>query len=51
MLGWKFGAMRIFFFGEHDDGRFRKTVLVDEEVFHALGVVDASLELVAREPV
>lgn len=37
--------------GEHNDGRFRKTELVDEKVFHALSVVDASLELVPREPV
>ena len=51
MLGWKFGAMGIFFFREHDDGRFWKAELVDEEVLHALGVVDASLELVSREAV
>lgn len=51
MLRWKFGAMGIFFFGEHDDGRFWKAELVDEEVLHALGVVDASLELVSREAV
>lgn len=37
--------------GEHDDGRFGKAELVDEEVPHALGVVDASLELVPGEPV
>lgn len=37
--------------GEHDDGRFWKFELVDEKVFHALGIVDASLELVARVPV
>lgn len=36
---------------EHDDGRFWKAELVDEEVLHALGVVDASLELVSREAV
>lgn len=51
MLGWKFGAMGIFFFGEHNDGRFGKIELVDEKVFHALSVVDASLELVPGEPV
>lgn len=51
MLGWKSWAMGIFFFGEHDDGRFWKIELVDEEVAHALGVVDASLELVPREAV
>lgn len=36
---------------EHDDGRFWKAELVDEEVLHAFGVVDATLELVAGEAV
>jgi len=37
--------------GEHNDGRFWKTELVDEKIFHALSIVDASLELVPGEPV
>lgn len=51
MLGWKFGAMGIFFFSEHDDGRFRKAKLIDEKVSHAFGVIDTSLKLVPRETV
>lgn len=31
--------------GEHDDGGFRELEAIDEEVAHALGVVDAPFEL------
>ena len=46
MLIRKFWAIRIFFFGEHDDARFGEVELVHEKVFHALGVVDATLQFV-----
>lgn len=36
---------------EHDDGRFREVESIDEEISHALGVVDAALELVPGIPV
>lgn len=32
---------------EHENGRFWKLKLVDEQILHALGVVDAALELVS----
>lgn len=34
--------------GEHDDGGFRELEAIYEEIAHALGVVDAALQLVAR---
>lgn len=34
---------------EHNDGRFRKTILIDEKITHALSVIDASLKFMARE--
>lgn len=40
-----------FFLSEHENGIRSEFKLVDEKVTHALGVVDASLELVARETV
>lgn len=40
-----------FFLGEHENGIWSEFELIDEKVTHALGVVDASLKLVARETV
>lgn len=40
-----------FFLGEHENGIWGEFELIDEKVTHALGVVDASLKLVARETV
>lgn len=37
-----------FFFSEHDNGIFWKFELVDEEIAHAFGVIDATLELMSR---
>lgn len=37
-----------FFFSEHDNAIFWKLELVDEEIPHALGIIDATLELMPR---
>lgn len=39
------------FFSEHDDGRLWEVKPIDEEIFHALGVIEAALELVSGVPV
>lgn len=41
--------MRVsFFFSKHENGFFREPKLIDEQVFHAFGIVNAPLELVPR---
>lgn len=50
MLCWNFVRVCLFF-GEHDDGVVGEAEAGGEEVAHALGVVDAALELVPREAV
>lgn len=50
MLCWDFVRVGLFF-GEHDDGVVGEPEAGGEEVAHALGVVDAALELVAGEAV
>lgn len=44
MLCWDFVRVSLFF-GEHDDGVVGEPEAGGEEVAHALGVVDAALEL------
>lgn len=48
VLCWNLVRVSLFF-GEHDDGVVGEVEARREEVAHALGVVDATLELVARE--
>lgn len=50
MLCWNFERIGLFFC-EHDDGVVGEAEAGGEEVAHALGVVDAALELVSREAV
>ena len=47
VLCWNLVRVSLFF-GEHDDGVVGEVEARREEVAHALGVVDATLELVPR---
>lgn len=49
VLIWKFGAMRVFFFSEHNNGRIRKIVFIDKKITHAFSVIDATLKFMTRE--
>lgn len=49
-LSWS--PVRIsFFFGEHENGGLGEVEPIEEQVFHAVGVIDTTLELVPGVPV
>lgn len=50
MLCWDFVGVGLFFV-EHDDGVVGEVEARHEQVPHALGVVDAALELMPRVPI